>query len=445
MHLAVIIPTYNEAENIRALIPEIDAVLRSGYTVVVVDDNSPDGTGSVVEELSRSYPVQLVARPGKMGLASAVTEGMRAHRADAYIVMDADFSHPPQMLSTLREELETHDLVVASRHVKGGGTTDWPLKRRVVSRVAIALARPLTPIKDATSGFFAIRAGCLRNTDITPLGFKIGLECFVKADWKSYAEVPFVFADRKHGDSKLGVKELGAYFRQLYHLYPWSFYRMVTSLFFPSARRHRFHEPHYDWTSWYNGNRIQKWWKKTLADKALRLASLAQAALVLNVGCGSSPMTNLIGSSSIGIDTNWSKLTFMRQRSKASFVNMDAYSLGFRDSSFDQVFCIELVEHLHDPGLVIGEISRILRPFGTAVIATPDYGTLRWRMIERVYSLLMPYGYASDHITRLTRKTLVQLCEECNLTHIATDYVLGADMVLLFQKNSHHSHGEAQA
>lgn len=437
--LAVIIPTYNEAENIEALIPEIHAALKSNYTTIVVDDNSPDKTQAVVERLSAAYPIKLVSRPRKLGLASAVIDGMNSLPADAYIVMDADFSHPPEMLSKLRSEIQIHDLVVASRHVKGGSAAGWPLKRRLISRAAIMLARPLMPIEDATSGFFAIRRECLQNTKITPLGFKIGLECFVKADWKSFSEVPFVFTDRRHGDSKLSTREFGAYFRQLYHLYAYSFFRLVRSLVSIASRKQRFNEANYDWISWYRGNPIQKWWKRTLAQKALKLASLSQAETVLNIGCGSSPMINLFGDGSIGIDTNIIKLSFMRKRSTASFLNVDAYSLAFKDDSFDKVFCIELVEHLSNPRLAVSEISRVLKPHSTAVIATPDYGTLRWRIIEKVYSIAMPYGYASDHITKLTRESLVRLCKQHELTHIGTEYVLGADMVLLFQKDSHYS------
>jgi glycosyltransferase involved in cell wall biosynthesis len=151
VELAVIIPTFNEAENSRIIIPQIHAALKTNYTVVIVDDNSPDGTQTVVQELAKTYPVKLISRPQKSGLASAVIEGMKSVAADAYIIMDADLSHPPEMLPELRGQIEIHDLAVASRYVKGGSISGWPLKRRIVSRVAIMLARPLTPVKNALS------------------------------------------------------------------------------------------------------------------------------------------------------------------------------------------------------------------------------------------------------------------------------------------------------
>ncbi|MFA5368006.1 MAG: polyprenol monophosphomannose synthase [Dehalococcoidia bacterium] len=219
MNVAVIVPTLNEAENIGNLIPAIHNALKDNYTIVIVDDNSGDGTQDVVHGLSETYPVKLVARPGKLGLASAVIDGMHSQQADAYIVMDADFSHPPELLTEIRSELETHDLVVASRHVKGGGVSGWPLKRRIISEVAILMARPLTRVKDTTTGFFAVRGTCLENVTLTPVGFKIGLECFVKARWKNYIEIPFIFTDRKCGSSKLRGGEFLDYLKHLRRLY----------------------------------------------------------------------------------------------------------------------------------------------------------------------------------------------------------------------------------
>jgi len=219
MNVAVIVPTLNEAENIGNLIPSIHNALRDNYTIVIVDDNSKDGTRDVVRSLAATYPVKLVERPGKLGLASAVIDGMKSQQAEAYIVMDADFSHPPELLSEIKSKLETYDLVVASRHVKGGGVSGWPLRRRIISGTAILMARPLTRVKDTTTGFFAVRGSCLENVTLAPVGFKIGLECFVKARWRSYTEIPFIFTDRRCGSSKLGKSEFLDYLKHLLRLY----------------------------------------------------------------------------------------------------------------------------------------------------------------------------------------------------------------------------------
>lgn len=219
MNIAIIVPTLNEGKNLSALITSIHYVLKDNYTIVIVDDNSQDYTKDIVEALSARCRVNLITRPCKMGLASAVIDGIKSIKADAYIVMDADFSHPPRVLSTMRDALKDYDLVVASRHVTDGGIDNWPLKRRIISRGAILLARPLTPIKDTTSGFFGIRASCLEGVELVPMGFKIGLEVFVKANWGTCLEIPFTFTDRRSGKSKLGRGQMVAYLKQLAYLY----------------------------------------------------------------------------------------------------------------------------------------------------------------------------------------------------------------------------------
>jgi dolichol-phosphate mannosyltransferase len=225
MNIAVVIPTLNEAKNLRTLIPAIHCVLEEGYTTIIVDDNSQDGTQEMVEAFAELYPVDLITRPYKMGLASAVIDGIASAVADAYIVMDADFSHPPALLSKMRDDLKDYDLVVASRHVTGGGTDNWPLRRRIISRGAILLAKPLTSIKDTTTGYFGVRAHCLKDVVLTPIGYKIGLEIFVRAHWQTCLEIPFTFTDRANGTSKLGKKEITAYVRQLVQLYKYKWSR----------------------------------------------------------------------------------------------------------------------------------------------------------------------------------------------------------------------------
>lgn len=221
MKIAVIIPTLNEAANMALLIPRIHHALKHDYTIVVVDDNSTDGTQRVVTDYQERYSVKLINRPGKMGLATAVIDGMNSVTPEAYIVMDGDLSHPPELLSVMRDKLSQCDLVVASRYIDGGGIVGWPLYRRAISRVACKLARGLTAIEDPVSGYFAIRASCLRGVELSPIGFKIGLECIVRAsvNINKYTEIPLVFTNRKHGHSKMGPGEIIGYLKQLNALY----------------------------------------------------------------------------------------------------------------------------------------------------------------------------------------------------------------------------------
>jgi len=221
--LSIVIPTYNERDNLPVLVQKIFTALGSEPAeVVVVDDNSPDGTGTVAEDLKKNYALQVIHRSGKNGLASAVIEGFGAARGDFLCVMDADMSHDPKVLPSFLKALrEGADLAIGSRYVPGGGMKGWPKFREFGSRFAILLAKPVTKVKDATSGFFCFRRPVLDKVHLDPLGFKIGLEIFVKGKAKKIQEVPYVFIDRQAGKSKLNNKEILNYLKHLFRLYRW--------------------------------------------------------------------------------------------------------------------------------------------------------------------------------------------------------------------------------
>jgi len=222
---SIVVPTYNEAAGIEALIKALDAVFRSkglDGEIVVVDDNSPDGTGAIVDRLASTYPVRCLHRAGKLGLSSAVIEGWKFARpeSEALGAMDADFSHDPSVIPAMAHALEEgNDLAIGSRYVAGGGITNWPKRRKLTSLVAIALARPLTRVRDITSGFFLVRRSALAGVELDPIGFKIGLEVIAKAHYNRAVEVPYVFTDRVAGTSKLNQGEIFNYLRQLGRIY----------------------------------------------------------------------------------------------------------------------------------------------------------------------------------------------------------------------------------
>lgn len=226
LKFSLIIPTYNEAGGIEKLIVTLDRVFREhglDGEIIVVDDNSPDGTGAIVDRLGERYPVRCLHRPGKLGLASGVIDGWKFARteSEALGVMDADFSHDPEVIPKMVEALASGDygLAVGSRYVRGGGIENWPLKRKITSLVAIALAKPLTPLRDITSGFFLVRRAALEGVELDPIGFKIGLEVIAKAHYGRAIEVPYVFTDRVAGTSKLNQNEIFNYLRQLRRIY----------------------------------------------------------------------------------------------------------------------------------------------------------------------------------------------------------------------------------
>jgi dolichol-phosphate mannosyltransferase len=225
LKFSIVVPTYNEAGGIERLVATVSDVFRANDLdgeIIVVDDNSPDGTGDIVERLAQTYPVRCLHRPGKMGLSSGVIDGWKFARPESQALgaMDADFSHDATIIPRMVDALSNgYGLAIGSRYVKGGGIENWPLKRKITSLVAIALAKPLTPVNDITSGYFLVKREAIEGVNLDPIGFKIGLEVIAKAHYGRALEVPYVFTDRIEGVSKLNQSEILNYLRQLGRIY----------------------------------------------------------------------------------------------------------------------------------------------------------------------------------------------------------------------------------
>jgi dolichol-phosphate mannosyltransferase len=222
--LALVVPTYNERDRLPELVRAIFAAYDAGGVVgelVIVDDNSPDGTGQVADDLARSFPLRVVHRAGKLGLGTAVVDGFNAAEAEIVGVIDADLSHPPELVPRMLAVLEKEkaDVVIGSRYVPGGGTRNWEMSRVLMSRFACLLARGLTPVRDATSGFFLMRRDRARGVTISAGGFKICLELLIRSEPGLVIEVPYVFTGRTAGESKMNWQEAAGYLRQLRDLY----------------------------------------------------------------------------------------------------------------------------------------------------------------------------------------------------------------------------------
>ncbi len=223
--LSLVIPTYRERENIGRLIERLETIFKnSGISseMIIVDDNSPDGTSDVVKRIAKKYGnVKLIQRPGKLGLSSAVIDGFKASHGNVLGVMDADFSHPPEKIPEMLEAIEKDgvDMVIGSRYVRGGRIDNWPALRKITSKGATILAMPLTRIKDPVSGFFMLKRSVIAGCKLSPTGYKIGLEIIVKGKYKNAKEIPFVFSNRKSGKSKLSTREYVNYLLHLSKLY----------------------------------------------------------------------------------------------------------------------------------------------------------------------------------------------------------------------------------
>ena len=223
--VSVILPTYREGKNLREMVTRIFRSLNDNGLkgeCIIVDDDSGDDTESVCRELEREYNLRLVIRKGERGLSTAVIRGLREAGGDVLIVMDADLSHPPEKIPEMVQLVEDGaEFVLGSRYVEGGEIEeDWGFYRKLNSKVATLLACFLTNLKDPMSGFFCIPRRTLEACkELSPIGYKIALEVIVKSRAKKIVEVPIFFSRRKHGESKMNLKEQLLYIRHLGRLY----------------------------------------------------------------------------------------------------------------------------------------------------------------------------------------------------------------------------------
>lgn len=222
--LAIVIPTYNERDNVKPLVERLASALSGGaYEIVFVDDNSKDGTAEAASAMAADYPIRVMVRRNERGLASAVVHGFNQTTSPIIGVMDADLQHPPEVVAGLVKAIEAGaDIAIGSRYVKGGGCEGWSLVRRIISKVAVLLAHVLLPrtrgIGDPMSGFFMLKRPVVAGADLRPTGYKILLEILIAGKHSKVTEVPYVFKARERGESKLSSKTQIDYLKHLYSL-----------------------------------------------------------------------------------------------------------------------------------------------------------------------------------------------------------------------------------
>lgn len=219
LSISLITPTYNERENIALLAQEIFQILEGASDIdlelIVVDDNSPDGTGQVAEELAARYPVRVVHRPGKLGLGSAVMAGFARSDRPYLGVIDADLSHDPAILPQLIRGLREYELTIGSRFGQTSRVEQWAWHRKMTSLIGVGAARLLTGAEDPLSGYFFLRRGVIDGLQLTSSGYKILLEILVKGRYQRQLSVPFVFRNRQFSSSKLDLREYLLFTKQL--------------------------------------------------------------------------------------------------------------------------------------------------------------------------------------------------------------------------------------
>jgi len=441
--------------------------------VIIADNGSTDGTVRLVGDARYSFDVILSKGTGTV--TDAILRGIREASSDKIIVLDADLSHPPEVVHRLVTALDEHDMVVGSRYIKGGSSKDtcW---NRFLSGGLNLLSFPLVPrVKDRASGFFGIRKSLvdipIRNT-IKPM-----LEYLVRANPVSVCEVPYTFQPRKVGEAKLGkpilktLLDLGFLYLQKYNRFlkycvvggigtlivlgvtylctevaglwymlslviaalvaaVWNFtgHRFVT---YAKERAHL--EPNYEWDAWYRGNPLQKFWKRKIGDTTKEF--LGSPDSLLDVGCGSSPVINLFHCTRVGLDVSQKKLDFISKYSSATFLQSDFNGSGMPTftEGFEAIICNNNLEHLGNPERVVEDISKRLLEGGKVVITVPSMGRGLTRLVEWLYERVMPGGYAAEHCFKFTTRSLDELCGKYGLKLVSRKSVF-TDMVCLYVK-----------
>lgn len=227
--LSLVLPTYNEGENIQEIVKVLsellDGVIPERYELIVVDDDSPDCTWKIASELLPDYPqLKVMRRENERGLSTAVIRGWQVARGEILGVIDADLQHPPEILLQLLQKMEEGaDLAIASRHVEGGGVSEWSAVRRFLSRGAQLLGLLILPevigrLSDPMSGYFMLRRRAIAGKRLSPVGYKILIEVAARGRVRWLAEAGYVFQERQAGESKVTWRQYVEYLQHLLRL-----------------------------------------------------------------------------------------------------------------------------------------------------------------------------------------------------------------------------------
>ncbi|MBI5091361.1 MAG: glycosyltransferase [Candidatus Hydrogenedentes bacterium] len=411
--ISVVIPSLNEAANLYRLLPKLKEALDNlhiAWEIIVVDGDSTDGTPAVVENAGARY-----INETRRGYGTAILRGVTEARGEFVLTMDADMSHPAEFVQQLWSARTEADIVIGSRYVPGGHA-DQPWFRAMLSRIlngffGYGLAMP---VKDMSSGFRLYRRSVFRNIDLTFTNFVILIEILLKAFARGarIKEAPFHYKPRQSGNSHARIIKFGVDYLRLFH----RMWRIRNSVDFPD----------YDERAFDSRIPLQKYWQRKRYDIIMRFTP--KFVSTVDVGCGSSHILADLPHA-IGVDMRHEKLSYMRKSNKL-LLQANGLQLPFPDDSFDCAISSEVIEHIpEENGKLIDELTRVLKPGGTLVLGTPDYGGWQWPLIEKAYALAAPSAYADEHVTHYTYDSLRKALLERGYEITAHDYICKAELI----------------
>lgn len=418
LDISVLIPALNEEENITQLIPRVKKVVEKitpKFEVVVIDGGSIDRTKEVAIQSGARVILQ-----SKPGYGVALKQGFESSSGKYIVTMDADLSHEPEFISRMWEERDKSEVVIASRYIRGSSAQMSPF-RRILSIILNKFFSTFlsVPIKDLSSGFRMYKRDVIESIKINSSNFEVLEEIILKACSRGWriAEIPFNYRTRRTGKSHVKLLKFGIAYLQ-------TFYRMW-------QLRNSIDFADYDERAFYSRIPFQRYWQKRRHH--IILDWVENRMPTLDIGCGSSKIIIDLPEA-VALDVNFDKLLYLRKTNR-KLVNADGLKLPFKDGSFFCVICSQVIEHLPSMGKTIfKEINRVLRKEGILIIGTPDYGTIYWPIIEKFYSLFHRGGYADEHITHYTYKSLKNILERYGFKLSDHRYILKSELIIKAKK-----------
>jgi dolichol-phosphate mannosyltransferase len=415
--IAVVIPAWNERENLDLLLPALKEVLDElGLVseIVIADAGSEDGTREAAERRGARVVIQQ-----ERGYGGALLAGFAATSAPYIVTMDADLSHRPVFLFDFWKYRDRAEVLIASRYVEGG-RADMGKGRRVLSHIlnrtyGIALSMPL---RDLSSGFRMYRREVLDGINLHSRDFDVLEEILIRVHAEGWRikEIPFSYMARGSGSSHARLFKFAiAYLRTLGRM--WSLRNSVESA-------------DYDYRAFDSPIWLQRYWQRTRHKIILKFAERGER--VLDIGCGTSRII-LDMPNATGMDILQNKLRWLKPQHDR-LVRGSCDQLPFDDASFDCVINSEVIEHVPDVPEIMSEMWRVLRPGGTLILGTPDYNRRLWLMLEWIYGKVLPGAYAHEHITHYTAAGLDARLKEMGYEVQDCQYVGFCEMIFKARK-----------
>jgi dolichol-phosphate mannosyltransferase len=413
VELEIFIPTYNEEKNLRPLLPWLRHVLEDmgvNGAICVVDATNDSNT----RQLCEKHGVRFIPQE-KRGFGEAMRLIWSSASAPWLLTMDADLSHPPDFISDLWKAREEADVVIASRYVPGGGAqTSW--LRIFLSRCLNWMSRFVlqSDIRDLTSNYRLYRTSTLKGIQTQRIRFDVLQEILVQLlnHGRRICEVPFYYEPRFAGSSNVRL---------------WSFgFDYLKAVFKDWRARNSTDSVDYDFRAYNSIIPLQRYWQRKRYKIITKMAY--EAASVLDLGCGTSRII-IDHPHWIGMDVNRGKLHYLSTR-HPRLTAASVSEVPVKSNSMDCIICSQVIEHITDTDKFWKEFHRILKPRGTLILGTPDYGLPFWPMFEYLHGRALPESYMKEHCTQWTKKSLMERLEKEGFECKRWSYILKSELII---------------